>query len=391
MAFTLGGAKTGTGFAFGTSNAASTTPAPTSLFAKPTATTLGTPATSTASLFGATAPASSAPATGLFNTGATTSAVAPKSLFGAPAASAASTSLFGAPASTAVTTAAVPEKKEEAVTLGGIRSDTAKVNGGPKAWKNEVVPAPVCALIDDFKKFLKEQKDLKDEIARFSPASIDKAKEEVEYLTKNVRYLDQSIRADTAAVTTLKTSVMAELKNCELAQRASDSSSLEVSQPLEYFYKLVYQFEEAIQLYKVQIEEVESVMGCERLDPSYSPQHVGAMLHRMHQIFVTLASKLHGLHEDLKTQKDFYLNYRKVIYKDDSNIFESRRKNRLRQVCPTPFSDTTNTLTSLQQVNLSTAAAVTSNVSLFNTTITQPSFNSSFALQPAPLGIKKKR
>ena len=300
----------------------------------------------------------------------------------------ATTTLGAAPVTS---TAAAPEKKEDAVTLGGIRSDTAKVNGGPKAWKNEVVPAPVCALIDSFKKFLKEQKDLKDEIARFSPASIDKAKEEVEYLTKNVRYLDQSIRADTAAVTNLKGSVMAELKNCELAQRAADSSSLEVSQPLEYFYKLVYQFEEAIQLYKVQIEEVESVMGCERLDPSYSPQHVGAMLHRMHQIFVTLASKLHGLHEDLKTQKDFYLNYRKVIYKDDSNIFESRRKHRLRQVCPTPFSDTTNTLTSLQSaMNLNTSVA--NNTSLFNTAaVAQPSFNSSFALQPAPLGLKKKR
>ena len=133
--------------------------------------------TSTTSLFGnnslAAAPAASTGST------LTLGGTAP-SLFGntsSPASLAApAPSLFGTPAAAP---AAAPAPKDDAVTLGGIKSDNAK-STGPKAWRNETVPEPVCKLVDEMKKFLKEQKELKDEISRFSPASIDKVKEEVE-------------------------------------------------------------------------------------------------------------------------------------------------------------------------------------------------------------------
>ena len=60
----------------------------------------------------------------------------------------------------------------------------------------------------------------------------------------------------------------------------------------------------------LQIDEIESVMTCDH--SVVSTANIGAMLNRMKQIFVALASKLHSLHEDIKIQKDFYLNYRKV-------------------------------------------------------------------------------
>lgn len=59
-----------------------------------------------------------------------------------------------------------------------------------------------------------------------------------------------------------------------------------------------------------QIDEIESVMTCD--NSIVTTANIGAMLNRMQQIFVALASKLHSLHEDIKIQKDFYLNYRKV-------------------------------------------------------------------------------
>lgn len=70
-----------------------------------------------------------------------------------------------------------------------------------------------------------------------------------------MRYLAQSVTTDSVAVANLKNSVINELKNCEIAQRTRDSTNLplEISQPMEYFYKLVNQFEEAIQMYKVQV------------------------------------------------------------------------------------------------------------------------------------------
>ena len=77
--------------------------------------------------------------------------------------------------------------------------------------------------MDDLKKFLKEQKELKEEISRFSPASIDKVKEEVEFLIKNVRYLSHSVVTDSAAVSNLKNSVITELKNCEVSDNPNVS------------------------------------------------------------------------------------------------------------------------------------------------------------------------
>ncbi|XP_063694014.1 nucleoporin p58/p45-like [Bolinopsis microptera] len=354
-------------------------------------------ATSTTSLFGnnslAAAPAASTGST------LTLGGTAP-SLFGntnTPASLAApAPSLFGTPAPAP---AAAPAPKDDAVTLGGIKSDNAK-STGPKAWRNETVPEPVCKLVDEMKKFLKEQKELKDEISRFSPASIDKVKEEVEFLIKNARYLSQAVVADTVAVANLKNSVIEELKNCEVAQRTRDSTNLplEMSLPMEYFYKRVNQFEEAIQTYKVQIDEIESVMTCDH--SVVSTANIGAMLNRMQQIFVALASKLHSLHEDIKIQKDFYLNYRKVIYRDDTNIFEIRRKGRLvSQVCPTPFSDTTNMLPSSFSQMSTISSTLPQNTTLTSSSLfnkTAPSFNTSFnttsTLSTTPkLGIKKKR
>ena len=130
--------------------------------------------TSTTSLFGNT----SLSATPAAPTGSTLSlGGSGTSLFGNTntATNSAAPSLFG---TTAAAPAATTAPKDDAVTLGGIKSDNAK-NTGPKAWRNETVPQPVCKLVDEMKKFLKEQKELKDEISRFSPASIDKVKEEV--------------------------------------------------------------------------------------------------------------------------------------------------------------------------------------------------------------------
>ena len=362
--------------------ASTSTTAKTSLFGNTTTSTTATP-----SLLGNT---TTSTANTTLNLGGNTT-----SLFGNNTTQPTTKSLFGDTPATGASTIQ-SNAKDETVTLGGIKSDNAKLTG-PKAWRNEQVPQPVCAIIDNFKKFLKEQKDLRDEVSRFSPSSIDKVKEEVDFLIKKVRYLSHSIAKDSAAINSLKNSVVSESKNCEIAERTRDSTNLplEVSLPMEYFYKLVNQFEECIQLYKVQIDEIESVMNCNSSPESIA--NVSSMLSRMHQIFVALAGKLHSLHEDVKLQKDFYLNYRKVIFKDESNIFDTRRNAKATtQVCPTPFSDTTNSITaSLNQKaivgsNLTTLPASSYPIStstIFSSTIVK---NTSINIASKPsLGVKK--
>ena len=44
----------------------------------------------------------------------------------------------------------------------------------------------------------------------------------------------------------------------------------------------------------------------------------------LHETFVTLAGRLQLIHSQVESQKEYYLNYRKEVLKDDTNVFEQR-------------------------------------------------------------------
>ena len=124
-----------------------------------------------------------------------------------------------------------------------------------------------------FRKHIKEQKGKKDEVSRGSSKAPEKVSEEVESLRSILSSLANSIQQHSALVTKLKhdaaivTDIFSpffhhfltifyfpkEIKNAEVAQRTKEtapSMQLDNTAPLEYFVRLVTDFEQRMQFYK---------------------------------------------------------------------------------------------------------------------------------------------
>ncbi|XP_068701789.1 nucleoporin p58/p45-like [Montipora foliosa] len=238
---------------------------------------------------------------------------------------------FGGPKTTASTSGT-------ALTgLGGTGSSTGGVATGAVAGvpgrqgdvKDSPLPNPLNEIAEHIKKYVKEQKEHKDEISRVSGSALDKVREETIALRQALALVSNSIQRDGCAVENLKMDVSQELKNAEIAQRTNDIPQAlqhENIAPQEYFQRLVESFEERMQIYRKQIEITESHLASLSQGQTLTPQDLSHVLHKVHETFIALAAQLHEIHEAVKVQKEQYLNYRRAYFKDSTDVFASSSK-----------------------------------------------------------------
>ncbi|XP_073253131.1 uncharacterized protein [Porites lutea] len=215
--------------------------------------------------------------------------------------------------------------------LGGTGTGaTAGVVGGVAGKQGDVkdtpLPNPLNEIVDHIKKYVKEQKDHKDEISRASGSALDKVREETLALRQALALVSNSIQRDGCAVENLKMDVSQELKNSEIAQRTNDippALQHENTAPQEYFQRLVETFEERMLMYRKQIEIMESHMASLSQGQTLTPQDLSDVMHKLHETFIALAAQLHEIHEAVKVQKEQYLNYRRAYFKDTTDVFSS--------------------------------------------------------------------
>ncbi|XP_066286784.1 nucleoporin p58/p45-like isoform X2 [Branchiostoma lanceolatum] len=373
-----------------------------SIFGTPAATTaaattgglFGTPATSTPALTGGifgnktTAAATAATTTatglagGLFGAApATTGGLKLGGLGGAATTTATGTGLgggfsFGAPTATTTTTSAggltlggltglaAPATTTASIGLGGTgptsqasTTTTGTVGTKPgdgKAGKDNEVPNEIGQSVETFRKYVKEQKDVQDEISRVSSKPLDKVQEDITALRQMLSVVSSGLQRNAVAIEKLKADSAQELKNVEIAQRTKDTPpglQHEHTAPAEYFQRLVEQFEVQMLMCRQQIEQLENHIAALSHPAYFTPQTLSSVLRRLHETFVALAGNLHGIHEAVKTQKEQYLVYRKVFLGDTSDVFEARRKSQSAStrskpppvtVGPSPFTGMTN-------------------------------------------------
>uniref|UniRef100_A0A2K5HUW1 Nucleoporin 58 n=1 Tax=Colobus angolensis palliatus TaxID=336983 RepID=A0A2K5HUW1_COLAP len=379
-----GGTGTGGGFSFGTG--ASSNPSVGLNFGNLGST--ATPATTSAASSGfGTGLFGSKPATGFTlggtNTGtpATTSAATTGfSLgFNKPAASAtpfalpiASTSASGLTLSSALTstpaglgqnalgltlgtTAATSTAGNEG--LGGIdfssSSDKKSDKTGTrpedsKALKDENLPPVICQDVENLQKFVKEQKQVQEEISRMSSKAMLKVQEDIKALKQLLSLAASGIQRNTLNIDKLKIETAQELKNAEIAlrtQKTPPGLQHEYAAPADYFRILVQQFEVQLQQYRQQIEELENHLATQANNSHITPQDLSMAMQKIYQTFVALAAQLQSIHENVKVLKEQYLGYRKMFLGDAVDVFETRRaeakkwQNTPRVTTgPTPFS-----------------------------------------------------
>uniref|UniRef100_A0A1I8PGX4 Nucleoporin Nup58 n=1 Tax=Stomoxys calcitrans TaxID=35570 RepID=A0A1I8PGX4_STOCA len=338
-------AATGTTFGFGaTSSAATASTAPTLSFGAAAATSaagtgtvptlgLGGAATGTSFSFGKPAATTSAS----LNFGTTTTTTLGGGLFGKPA-----------------TTAATATAPTPFVGLGGIDVSSNKPKPGESKQdikvKETQVPDEIARTVDALKTYIKTQKTLSSDIGRTSTSKLTNVSGEILNLQWALQEIANSVEANYNQIKLLRKETSKTIQSVEMAQRTQDTPvglQFENNAPFQFFQNLVAKYEHDLINFRQQIALTERHMHSLTNPQNVAPEDLKRGFQQINESFISLAGRLHEIHQKVEAQKEQYLNLRKYRLRDNTDVFakldnpETKVDTSRITAGPTPFSNIT--------------------------------------------------
>lgn len=324
----------------------------TSLLAATTTSTLGS---SSASLTGFQLGASTAVCTsGLPVSGSVASAPAIGFSFGSTSRTTTTTTTTGLIGLTSTAGTSLSTCGPTSFGLGGIAGTSGAAGVGKtcdaKAVKENCMPPDILTAVDGFTKYIKNQKSVRESIARMSSKPLFRIQDDINSLRQQLLLITSGLQRNAVAIEKLKKETAQELKHAEIAQRTKETPAglqYENTAPSAYFLRLAEEFEVNMQIYRQQILEMEHHLASADQSAALSPQDLSVLLNKLNEGFIALAAQLQVSHEAVKEQKETYRQYRQAFHGDTTDVFDRKAMSRTMAqtvpvipstLGPTPFS-----------------------------------------------------
>merc|ERR1712096_47101 len=240
---------------------------------------------------------------------------------------------------------------------GGQPAVSQESKGEGPTGKESMIPQELFNTVEDLKKMIKEEKALSSEVSHTSDKQLKKVKEETEALNQLVTGLASGVQNNRAKLEQLKMLSGQELVNVEIAVRTREtppSMQYENVAPMEYFSRLVSQFEQSMMEYRQGILSAEQHLQVVSTGYSISSGDIVAAVQKLHQALTDLAAKYQVVHTALSQQKCEYLSLQRQLSSSNPMLSRPRPGATLPVSLkgPSPFHSPADPLTQARQTQL---------------------------------------
>ncbi|CAK1542724.1 unnamed protein product [Leptosia nina] len=207
---------------------------------------------------------------------------------------------------------------------------TGATDGKSEPPKQTKLPNEISTTVESFKEFVKKQKSLSSDIMRVSIKPLQKVGREAECTLRLALSLSGETSRCRAQSRRLRASAAAALAAAETANRDPPGSEFEGITPPNYVKELIAELEQQIIAFRRQMDVADKQM--QSSPKLLTEQELTLGIRRMHESLVALAGRLQAVHAQVEGQKEQYLNLRKYVLKDPTNVFDTSPNASLDQI-----------------------------------------------------------